>query len=108
MSHFKSLKALGIYTKVGNEKIKARYKQKIPKIENVHLSPEISRAARCLLLGEHPEIKDLSDKELFNYIHFDKLPPKEVKISTKIIYHNGRKTKQIIKVIDGVTSIYIE
>ena len=107
MSNFKSLKALGIYTKVGNEKIKQKYKQIIKTKECIHNRPEISKATRQLLLQELTEIKDMNDEELFNYIHFNTIPPKEVKTYTRIIYHNGKKVKQITQVVDGITNIYI-
>ena len=104
----KSLKTLGIYRKVSNEKIKNKYKKIIQTKEHLHIKPEISNATRNLLLNECSEIKNMNNEELFNYIYFNKLPPKVVEISTRIIYNNRKKMKQITKVEDGVKYIYIE
>ena len=50
----------------------------------------------------------MNDEELFKYVHFNTLPPKEVKISTRTVYNRGKKVTQITKKVDGVTTIYFE
>ena len=108
MNTIRSLKILGVYRRVSNEEIKNIYKKKINTIECIHNRVEVSKATRYLLIQELAEIKNMNDEELFKYIHFNTLPPKELKTSTRIIYHNGKKVKQITQVVDGVTKIYIE